>query len=60
MPRKVIAWSCVFLGIVMLALVFLQAENRSYLGGGAAVLLVVGAAMLLSNRIMKKRAGTTE
>ncbi len=47
MPRKVIAWCCVALGVVMIGLVLVQPEARGYLIAGAAALLGVGAAMLL-------------
>ena len=51
MPRKVIAWSCVGLGLVMIALAILGGEHRIYLLTGAGALLAIGGAMLLPDLV---------
>ena len=53
MPKYVIAWSSIALGVVLAALTVLQADDRGYLIGGAVILFAVGGAMLVPRKSAK-------
>lgn len=55
MPRKVIAWCCIVLAVVLTALIFLQEDDRGYLIAGAGTLLGIGAVMLLPALLAGKK-----